>query len=82
MLDQNDYSNLSLEELVTKQKSLSNSQKKFIAIAVVLAGMTLYLIYKHTLKMHPFLMFGSIFLILDNGNKLKKVEKEIKNRKG
>lgn len=81
MLDKKDFSNLSLEELVAKQKSLSNWQKIFIAIAVILVGMTLFSVYKKTKDMHPFLILGSLFFILNNGSKLKKVEAEIEKRK-
>lgn len=81
MIEKNDYSNLSLEELVVKQKSLSNWQKIFIAIAVVLVGMTLYSVYMKTKDMHPFLILGALFFILNNGNKLKKVESEIEKQK-
>ena len=82
MFDKNDYTNLSQEELEAKQKSLSNWQKIFISIAVVLVGMTLYAVYKKSNDMHPFLILGSLFLILTNGSKLKKVEVEINKRKG
>ena len=81
MFDTKDYTNLSLEELAAKQKSLSNWQKIFISIAVVLVGMTLYSVYKKTNDMHPFLILGSLFLILNNGTRLKKVEVEINKRK-
>ena len=80
-MNQNEYSNFSSEELVAKQKALSNWQKIFITIAVVLVGMTLYSVYKHSHDMHPFLILGSLFLTLINGTKLKKVNEEIKNRK-
>jgi hypothetical protein len=81
MIEKNDYSNLSLEELVAKQKSLSNWQKIVVSIAVVLVLSTFYSIYMKTKDMHPFLILGSLFLIANNGSKLKKVEEEIKNRK-
>ncbi len=81
MFDTKDYTNLSLEELLEKKKSLSNWQKIFISIAVVLVGMTFYAIYKKSDDMHPFLILGSLFLILTNGSKLKKVEVEINKRK-
>jgi hypothetical protein len=81
MIEKNNYSNLSLEELVAKQKSLSNWQKIFIAAAFVLVGMTLYSVYMKTKNMHPFLILGSLFFILNNGSKLKKVEAEIEKRK-
>ncbi|MCF6129802.1 hypothetical protein L1S35_08955 [Flavobacterium sp. AS60] len=81
MFDKNEYASLSQEELVAKQKSLSNWQKIFISIAVVLVGMTLYAVYKKSDDMHPFLILISLFLILNNGSKLKKVEEEINKRK-
>jgi hypothetical protein len=80
MLEKNDYSNLSLEELEAKQKSLSNWQKIFISIAVVSVGSVFYAIYMKT-KMHPFWILGALFFILNNGSKLKKVEAEIEKRK-
>jgi hypothetical protein len=80
MSDNKEYSNLSIEELVVKQKSLSNLQKIFIGIAVILVGMTLYSVYMKTKDMHPFLILGTLFMIFINGSKLKKVEEEIKNR--
>jgi 4-amino-4-deoxy-L-arabinose transferase-like glycosyltransferase len=81
MSDTKILSNLSIEELVAKQKSLTNWQKIFISIAVVLVGMTLFAVYKKSNDMHPFLILVSLFLILDNGTKLKKVEAEINKRK-
>jgi uncharacterized membrane protein YozB (DUF420 family) len=81
MSGKKEYSDLSLEELELKQKSLSNWQKIFIAIAVVLVGMTLFAIYKKNYNMHPFLILGSLFLIFYNGTKLKKVLEEIQKRK-
>lgn len=80
-MSQKEYSNLSSEELVAKQKTLTNWRKIFITIAVVLVGTTLYSVYKQSHDMHPFLILGSLFLILNNGTKLKKVEEEIKHRK-
>lgn len=81
MFKKKNYSNLSLEELLAKQKSLTNLQKIFVSIAVVLVGMTLFAVYKKSNDMHPFLILGSLFLILNNGTKLKKVEVEINKRK-
>lgn len=81
MSDDKKLLNLSLEELVAKQKVLNNWQKIFIFIAVVLVGMTLLAVYKKSHEMHPFLILGSLFLILNNGTKLKKVEIEIEKRK-
>jgi hypothetical protein len=80
MIDKNDLSNLSLEELVAKQKSLSNVQKLFIVVEVLLVASTLYAIYKES-KTHPFLILGFLFLIANNGSKLKKVEAELEKRK-
>jgi predicted permease len=81
MTDKIDYSNLSLEELVSKEKSLSYWQKIAVIIAFVLVGMTLYSIYKKTHDMHPFLILGCLFFMLYNSSKLKQVEEEIKKRK-
>ncbi len=81
MFEKKDYTNLSLEELLEKQKSLTNWQKIFISISVVLVGMTLFAVYKKSNDMHPFFILGSLFLILNNGAKLKKVELEINKRK-
>lgn len=80
MSDSKEYSNLSLEELEVKQKSLANWQKIFIGLAVFSTASSLYAIYMKT-KMHPFWILGSLFFILNNGSKLKKIEAEIKNRK-
>ena len=80
MLDKQNYSDLSLEELVVKQNSLSNWQKIFVSITVVLVGMTLYSIYMKTKDMHPFLILGSLFFISNNGSKLKKIKDEILKR--
>lgn len=80
MTDQKDFSNFSLEELVTKQKSLSNRQK--IAVVVcVLVGMTLYSVFIKSNDMHPFLLLGSLFFMFYNSGKLKKVEAEIETHK-
>jgi hypothetical protein len=80
MIEKNDYSNLSLEELVAKQKSLSNWQKIFIALAVFSVASVFYAIYMKS-KMHPFWILAALFFILNNGSKLKKVEAEIQKRK-
>lgn len=81
MSDNKDYSNLSLEELLVKQESLSNWQKIFISIAVVSVAMTLYAVYKGNIGKHAFFILGSLFFVLNNGSKLKKVEIEIEKRK-
>lgn len=80
MNDNKDYTNLSLEELVAKRKSISNWQKIFIGIAVFSVASVFYAIYMKT-EMHPFWVLGSLFFILNNGSKLKKVEAEIEKRK-
>ncbi len=80
MVDKNNYSNLSIEELEAKRQSLSNWQKIFISIAVFSVGSVLYAIYMKT-KLHPFLILGSLFFMLHNSGKLKKVEAEIEKRK-
>ncbi|WP_395052670.1 hypothetical protein [Flavobacterium sp.] len=80
MSDNKEYSKLSLEELIVKQKSLSNWQKIFIGLTVFSVASVLYAVYMKT-KMHPFWILGSLCLMLINGSKLKKVEEEIKNRK-
>jgi hypothetical protein len=80
MTESNELSNLSLEELVTKQKSLSNWQKIFIVAAVFSVGSVLYAVYIKS-KMHPWWILGSLFFILNNSGKLKKVEAEIEKRK-
>jgi uncharacterized membrane protein YozB (DUF420 family) len=81
MSDNKDYLNLSLEELIEKQKSITNWQKIFIGIAVVSVAMTLYAVYKDNIGKHAFFILGSLFLILNNGTKLKKVQLEIEKRK-
>ena len=80
MLDKQDYSNLSLEELVTKQKSLANWQKIFIALLVFSVGNVLYAVYMKT-KIHPWWILGAFFFLNNNGSKLKKVEAEIEKHK-
>ena len=81
MIEKNEYSNLSLEYLVAKQKSLSNWQKIAVIITFVLVAMTLYSVYKKSHDMHPFLLLGSLFFMFYNSGKLKKVEAEIEKRK-
>ena len=81
MLNMQDYSDLSTEELIIKQKSLRNWNKMFIFIAVILVGITLNCVYKATNDMYPFLILGSLFLVLDGGIKLKKSEAEIEKYK-
>lgn len=81
MFDNNTYSDLSQEELLIKQKSLSNWQKIFIAIAVISVAMTLYAVYKDNIGKHAFFILSSLFLVLNNGSKLKKVGVEIEKRK-
>jgi hypothetical protein len=80
MVELNELSNLSLEELVAKQKSLTNWKKIGIAVAVFSVGSVFYAIYMKT-KMHPFWILGAMFFLVNNGSKLKKVETEIEKRK-
>ncbi len=80
MFDKKEYSNLSLEELQLKQKSLSNWQKIFIVLTVLSVLNVFYAIYMKS-KMHPFWILGAMFFLLNTGSKLKKIEEEIKNRK-
>jgi hypothetical protein len=81
MSDNKEFKDLSLEELVAKQKSLTNWKKIFASIAVISVLMTLYAVYKDTIGKHVFFILGSLMLIAMNSNRLKKVEEEIKNRK-
>ncbi len=81
MIEKNDYTNLSIDELLVKQKSLSNWQKIAVVVSCVLVGMTLYSVYKKSHDMHPFLLLGSLFFMFYNSRKLKKVEAEIEKRK-
>lgn len=80
MTEKNEYSNLALEDLLAKQKSLSVIQKLFIAVQVLLVVSTLYAIYIKYREMHPFLILFFLILILDNGSKLKKIKAEIDKR--
>lgn len=80
MAQTNELSNLSLEVLAAKQKSLAIWQKIFIATAFISVGSVLYAVYMKT-KMHPWWILGALFFILNNGSKLKKVEAEIETRK-
>ena len=75
------YSNLSLEELLAKQKSVSNWQKIVVGLTVISVAMTLYAVYKHTIGKHAFFILGSFFLMINNGSKLKKIDQEIEKRK-
>lgn len=82
MSDNKEFQDLSLEELTAKQKSLTNWKKIFIGITVLSVLMTLYAVYKENIGKHAFYILGSLLLIAINSNRLKKVEEEIKNRKG
>jgi hypothetical protein len=75
------YSNLSFEELEKKRKSLLNWKIIFVSIAVFSVLITLYAVYRDNIGKHTFLILGSLFLIINNGSKLKKVESEIEKRK-
>ena len=79
MFDNKEYSNLSLEELKLKRKSLSNWQKIFIVLTVLSVLNVFYAIYMKS-KMHPWWILGALFFLTNNSSKLKKVEEEIKNR--
>ncbi len=81
MFEKNDLENLSLEALLAKKKTLGNVQKIFITVTVILVGMTLYAVYKKSHNMHPFLILGFLFFILNNGSKLKRIDAEIEKRK-
>ena len=43
--------------------------------------MTLYAVYKDNISKHAFFILAALFLVMNNGNKLKKVDEEIANRK-
>jgi small basic protein len=82
MPDNKEYSNLSIEELVVKQKSLPNRKNIYITIAMVLVLNTLFAIYKNNIGMfHSISIIISLFFITYNSNELKKIDLEIKNRK-
>ena len=80
MTENNPNSNLSLEELQLKRKSLANWQKIFVVLAVLSVANVFYAIYMKS-KMHPWWILGALFFLTNNSSKLKKVEEEIKNRK-
>ena len=80
MTENNPNSNLSLEELQLKRKSLANWQKIFVVLAVLSVANVFYAIYMKS-KMHPWWILGALFFLTNNSFKLKKVEEEIKNRK-
>ena len=82
MLEQNNYSNLSKEELLAKETKLKRNQKFstiicFAAVANVLLG-----IYLHQSRgvFSIFLILGALFFIVKYGSELKKVQEEIKSR--
>lgn len=81
MSDNKEFQDLSLDELVAKQKSLANWKRIFLWITVFSVLMTLYAIYKDNVGKHAFFILGSLMLIAINSSRLKKVEEEIKNRK-
>lgn len=80
MSEKSKLENLLVNELLLKKKSLQNRQKLFIIVAAILVLSTFYNIYTKTGSMHPFLILGSLFLLIYNGSELKKVEEEINNR--
>ena len=80
MTENNPNSNLSLEELQLKRKSLANWQKIFIVLIILSVLNVFYAIYMKS-KMHPWWILGALFFLTNNSSKLKKVEEEIKNRK-
>ncbi len=81
MAESNEISKLSQEELETKRKSLANWQKIFVGIAAVSVVMTLYAVYKDNIDKHAFFILAALLLVMNNGNKLKKVDEEIAKRK-
>ena len=80
MSEKSKLENLLVNELLLKKKSLQNRQKLFIIVAAILVLSTFYNIYTKTGSLHPFLILGSLFLLIYNGSELKKVEEEINNR--
>ena len=84
MLEQNNYSNLSNEELIVEESKLKRNNKIalvvcFLAVANVLLG-----IYLHQNRgvFTIFLILGALFFIVKYGNELKKLQTEIKSRNG
>ena len=80
MSDTNKFENLLINELLLKKKSLQNRQKLFVIVAVILVLNTFYNIYTKSGLMHPFLILGSLFLLVYNGSEIKKVEEELNYR--
>lgn len=74
------FSNLSFEELIVKQITLFNWQKIFTVVALFSILNILYDVYKKN-KIHPFLILGCLFFIINDSSNPKKEESEIENRK-
>lgn len=80
MFQKNNYATYTLDELIAKQKSLVSRQKIFVGVAVICVCVTLYEVYKKSHNLHPFYILGCLFLIFNNGDKLKKIQHEINNK--
>ena len=81
MFEKKDYSKLTLEELLVEEKATQKKASAYKIIAGVAVGVTLYAIYRHTNGfIHVLILLLSPFILHRNGENLKKIQAEIKNR--
>ena len=82
MLEQNNFSNLSKEQLQDKETKLKRNQKFAVIIVFVAVANVLLGIYLHQNRgvFTVFLILGALFFMVKYGNELKKVQSEIKSR--
>ncbi len=78
MLQNIDYSELTIDELKVKENDTKNRQKGYVALAIIAVGFTIFSIYeKNTGFIHTILPLISILLLSTNGTNLKKIQTEI-----
>ena len=81
MLEKKDYSTLTLEELIIEEKATIKKGSAYKIIIGVAVGVTLYAIFKHNVGfIHVMILLLSPFILHRNGENLKMIQAEIKNK--
>ena len=81
MLEKKDYSTLTLEELIIEEKATIKKNSAYKIITGVAVGVTLYAIFKHRVGfIHVMILLLSPFILHRNGENLKMIQAEIKNK--
>ncbi|WP_394992399.1 hypothetical protein [Emticicia sp.] len=79
-MKENNYSQMSLEELKAKEKTLKSATSAFIGVLIVLVFAVVFLGIRQGFSVFSVLPVAFLPLLLVNISGLKKVQEEIKSR--